>query len=142
MVFVAVAAINFAAVRAMMANPGPVSEALAIGAMPMASVLVMAFLAGRRRPGRHQFLLGFVAFGTMALTIYIVLAVCFHDSTVDPYVRPFIAPVVQIIGRERLVIYIPIAYSIAVAVLVLPQLAFALLGGFLWQRYRILIVRR
>jgi hypothetical protein len=142
MVFVAVAAINFAAVRAVLVNPGPISEALVIGALPMASVLAVGLLFGRGRPDRRPFLLGFTSFGAAALTAYVIQAVFFADATVMPYLRLFIEPLVQTIGREQLLIYIPVAYSVAVVAATLPQVAIALLGGLLSRWYKVTIVRR
>jgi hypothetical protein len=142
MIFVAVAAINFAAVRAVLANPGPTSELLALGAMPMASVLLMGILAGIRRPDRHPFLLGFTSFGVIGLSLYVLMAVNFADATIGPYLEQFLEPIVQIIGRDQSAIFILTVYSIAVVLLGWPQVAFALLGGFVSRRYKITVTRR
>ena len=40
----------------------------------MANVLVVGMLVAQRRPGSRPFLLGFEAFGAMALALYIALA--------------------------------------------------------------------
>ena len=142
MVFVAVTAINFAAVRAVLVNRDPISELLAVGALPMASVLAIGLLAGRKRPEWRPFVLGFTVFGTAALAVYVIQAVFFHDAIVEPYLRLLIGPLVQLIGREQLLIYIPVAYTFAVVLLGWPQVAFALLGGFLSRKYKVTIVRR
>jgi hypothetical protein len=142
MVFVAVAALNFAAVRAVLVHPGPSSELLVVGAMPMASVLAVGLMFGRRRPERHPFLLGFTSFGAVAMAIFVVLAVFFADATVDYYLRLLVGPLVQIIGRDQPLIYIPVAYTFGVLMLGWPQVAFALLGGFLSRKYKVTITRR
>ena len=84
MLFVAVAAINFAGVRAALGSRGPTHGLLAIGALPVASVLAMGLLAGRRRPDRHAFLLGFTTFGAVALALYLFLAIFLAEQTLVP----------------------------------------------------------
>ena len=101
----------------------------------MASVLMMGLLAGRRRPDRHPFLLGFTTFGGAALAVYVIQAVYFGDSTVGPYVGRFLEPLARIVGYKS-VAWIPIAYPIAVMLLTWPQITFAMLGGWLSKRYR------
>jgi hypothetical protein len=73
----------------------------------------------------------------MALALFVVLATRFGNEVVFPYASLFIEPVWKIIGRT--VVYIPIAYSVGVVALGLPQVAFALIGGFLSRNYRITI---
>ena len=51
-------------------------------------------------------------------------------------------PLAIIVVSDRSVIFIPIAYSVAVVVLGLPQVAFALIGGVLSRKYRITITKR
>jgi hypothetical protein len=142
MVFVVLAALNFTALRAALDAPSPTSELLALGAMPMATVLTMGLLIGHRRHVSRPFLLGFESFGIMALAVYVVLASCFAKEVVGRYASLFIEPVANIIGRNQPVIFIPIAYSVGVVVLGFPQVAFALIGGFLSRRYRITITKR
>ena len=61
MVFIAVVAINFAAIRAMLGFP---EVGLAVlGGLPMANILVVGNLMGRQRPGSRAFLIGFQASG-------------------------------------------------------------------------------
>jgi hypothetical protein len=139
MVFVALAALNFTVVRA--ALDGIISELLAVGAMPMATVLAIGLLIGYRRPGSRPFLLGFESFGALALAFYIALASCFDDEAVNPYLGLLLDPIAKAIGT-RPVVWIPIACSVGVVMLGLPQLAFALTGGFLSRKYRITIDRR
>ena len=52
---------------------------LILGALPMANVLAVGILIGQRRPGSRPFLLGFEAFGAMALALYVALASFFGD---------------------------------------------------------------
>ena len=142
MVFVGLAALNFAVLRAVSDDRGPASELLALGALPMENVLAVGLLIGYRRRGSRPFLLGFEAFGAMALVLYIGLASCFRDETVIPYLDLFLIPIERFIGRDRPIIFIPLAISVCVVILGLPQGAFALIGGFLSRKYRITITKR
>jgi hypothetical protein len=142
MVFVALAALNFSVLRASLDVPSAAIELLALGAMPMATVLTIGLLIGLRRPGCRPFILGFESFGALALAVYIVLVIWFGEKTVGPYASLFIEPIANIIGRDPEVIFLPIAYSVGVVVLGLPQVAFALIGGSLSRTYRITITKR
>jgi hypothetical protein len=142
MVFVAVSAINFAAVRLELHHHTEFGEMLVLGAMPMASVLAVGLLFGLGRPDRRPCLFGFTLFGAMALAFSIILIVFFGEATLVPYLSLFLAPLEQIVGPDRPVVWIPVVYSIAVGVLTLPQVAFALLGGFLSQRFTVTITPR
>ena len=142
MVFVAVAAINFAAVRLELDHHTEFGEMLVLGALPMASVLAVGLLFGLRRPDRRPCLFGFTLFGAMALVFSVILNVFFREATLVPYVSLFLEPLWSIIGLDRSVVWIPAAYSIAVGVFTLPQVAFALLGGFLFRKFKITITRR
>ncbi len=74
-VAVAIAALNFAAIRAIFdpgINPNEVRAILLLlGALPMANVLVVGMLIGQQRPGSRRFLMEFVGFGATALTFFI-----------------------------------------------------------------------
>jgi hypothetical protein len=141
MVLVAFAALNFTVLRAAFDSPrSPTIELLAMGAMPMATGLAIGLIIGYRHHGSRSFLLGFESFGAMALALFVVLAARFGNEVVFPYASLFIEPVWNIIGRT--VVFIPIAYSVGVVALGLPQVAFALIGGFLSRKYRITITKR
>ena len=74
MVAVAIAALDFAAIGAILGSgTGDFGIFLLLGALPMANVLAVGILIGQRRPGSRPFLLGFEAFGAMALALYIAL---------------------------------------------------------------------
>lgn len=133
MVFVALAALDFTAIRAVFDYRGPTSYLLGIGAMPMANVLVVGLLAGRRRRGGGTFLIGFEAFGMMALGAYVVSAILFAKELVIPYLRLVSTPFLLYLDnleRTSLPPYLAIYYLILAVLLGLPLLAFALIGGF------------
>ena len=143
MVFIALAALNFTVLRAAFDDPSPASELLALGTMPMATVLTIGLIIGPQwRPGCRPFILGFESFGALALAVYIVLAIWFGEETVGPFASLFIEPFANIIGRDSEMIFVPIACSIGVVVLGLPQVAFALIGGVLSRKYQITITKR
>jgi hypothetical protein len=135
MVLVVLAALNFAVIRAALDIPSTFIALSAWGAMPMATVLAIGFIIGCRSHGSRPFLRGFEAFGVLALALFVVLALFFGPNVVGPYVTRFISPLVGIIGWDRPFILISIEYLVAVVALGLPQVAFALIGGFLSRRY-------
>jgi hypothetical protein len=142
MVFVVFAALNFSVLRAALDFRSPIIELLAVGAMPTATVLTIGTLIGYRRHGFRPFILGFESFGASALAVYIVPTIWFGEETVGPYASLFIEPFANTIGRKPEVILVPIANSIGVVALGLPQVAVALIGGFLSRKYRITITKR
>jgi hypothetical protein len=129
MVAVAIAALDFGAIRAVLSYPEV--GLVGLGALPMANVLVIGNLFGQHRPGSRPFLLGFEAFGVMALILFFGLAICFPREVVMPYLEPFLSRIATITGQGRPFVLIPIECFVAVVLLGWPQLAFALLGGFL-----------
>jgi hypothetical protein len=144
MVIVAIAALNLTAIRAIQDSETLAGEFLVVGALPMANILAVGILIGRRRRGSRPFFLGFEAFGVISLALYVVSAIFFRDRVFDPYLHLFLFldPIMEIIGRRPAVVSVPIRISVSVVILVVPQLAFALLGGFLSRTYRITITRR
>ena len=103
---VALAAINFGAIRVMsdlqrtiysaktnaefqdLVRIHKVMDILKFGTIPMANVLVIGLLIGCGGSGRmnRRFLWGFEAFGAMALALFIATAFLCADSLLMPYV--------------------------------------------------------
>lgn len=142
MVAVAIAALDFGAIRAML-GVGDLENLLVLGALPMANVLAVGLLIAQQRPKSRPFLLGFEAFGAMALALYVFLATIFplHDSPIMSCLESLIDRLGGFFGQTPFV-EITIEYPVAVAMLGGPQLAFALLGGFLSRRFKITITPR
>ena len=138
MVFVAIVALNFGAIRASFGFEPYVAESLLLGALPMANVLAVGILIGQRRPGSRPFLLGFEAFGAMALTLYVALA-SFFPGAVTLCLELIEEILEKTIGRHPPFVFIPIVCFVAVVMLGLPQVVFALIGGSLSRRFRITI---
>jgi hypothetical protein len=114
---------------------------LILGALPMANVLTVGILIGQQRPGIRPFLLGFEAFGAMALALYVAVASYFFNEVVNPYLVLFLDPIANIIGQDQM-LKIPTLCAYAVILLGWPQLAFALIGGLLSRRFNGTITRR
>jgi hypothetical protein len=137
MVAVAIAATNFAAIRAFLESVSVLGEVLLFGALPMANVLVVGFLIGLRHPGRRPFVQGFELLGAIALAFYIAPS-CFpasHHDIIHNYVSLIIDPVVAIMSRQPNVISRPTIWFVVVVMLGLPQVIFALIGGLLSQKF-------
>jgi hypothetical protein len=141
MVLVALAALDFWVIRVVAERSRPVFELLAMGVLPMANVLAVGLLIGKKLRGARPFLLGFAAFGVMASALYVALAVFSHQA-VHTYQELLLQPIRETIGLDRTVLLIATIYPAAVGMVALPQLAFALMGGFLFQKYRITITKR
>src|SRR5207244_1304988 len=97
--FVAVAALEFGAIRALhdFENrlillthsyhlPGMIF-AWVHGALPMANVLVVALVIGHRRRGNRRFLWGFEVFGATALALYVAAASLYTEELVQPFIN-------------------------------------------------------
>jgi hypothetical protein len=142
MVSVAIAALNFRAYRACYydfwtndaANANKL-DVLFTGAVPMANILVVGILIGLRRRGSRSFLLGFEAFGAAAWVLYITLVTFYCHELVRPYLFRFQNHVFDTVGRSKS--HVPIFIFTGAVILGWPQLAFALLGGFLSRKFRI-----
>ena len=141
MAIIALAAINFAVLRAVWDHYGEKTELLVAGVLPMANVLTIGILAGYGRRDRRSFLVGFLLFGGLAAIVYVFLVLRFADEVVLPYLELFLNPVWNVL-KEPNQIFVLITWLIAIVVLVAPQVAFALLGGYLSRRYKVTIVRR
>lgn len=133
MAFVAIAALNFAAIRAVWEHKP--YDLLAIGALPTANVLVVGLLIAYRRRGSRPFLLGFEAFGAIALAVYIAGMSLFPEEFATPFFNLVVKPYVTAFGPTLTTGYIVVIYCLAAVIWGLPQLAFALLGGFLFRRF-------
>lgn len=143
MVLVAIAALDFAMIRECVDYENYIGELLAFGGLPMANILVVDLLAGWSRRRSRPYSLGFKAFGATALTLYVVDLLLFRGEVVDLYVGWVLAPFrwVPWLNIDGATLNdIIVRCIIVVVMLTLPQLAFALLGGFLSNRYK--IVRR
>jgi hypothetical protein len=122
-------------------HASPTAELLSVGVPPMASLLSLGLLAlfgGPGRRGSRPALIGFEVFGWAAVLSFAVSALRAPRSFFG-LVDPVLEPVRQSLGRDS-PLFIPAVLSVAMTLLTLPQLAFALLGGWLLSGYRIRLV--
>jgi hypothetical protein len=142
MAFIAIAAFDLGAIREMFGSR--TAFALLLGVLPMANILAVAILVGQQRPGSRQFLLGFEAFGAMAMVSYAALVTYVPGSyeRIDDYLGLWVDFVAKIIGGGRPLLFVPIGFCGMVIMLGWPQVAFALVGGLLSSKFRATITRR
>jgi hypothetical protein len=112
--------------------------ALALGAIPMANVLAVGLLIGLWRRGDRPFLWGFETFGAMALAFYIAGVSLLTEELVRPLFDLTVKHLFTTLwnGPYRNNVGHLIGYSVTIAILALPQAAFALVGGFLFRYFR------
>ena len=142
MVAVAIVAFDFAVGRAMVDSGGNARAFLMLGALPMANILAVGNLIGRRRRGSRPFLLGFETFGTMALALYVASIILFDGELWVFHLTPVVKPIAEAVGAFPPFVSIPVLCSATMGMLLLPQLGLALVGGFLSRKYRVTITRR
>jgi hypothetical protein len=130
MIVVAIAALDFGAMRAMADHWGRTSGFLGLGGLPMANALAFGLFIGHRRRESHRFLFGFLAFGTAALALYAAM-ILFSREMVWVYFKPAIGMLGATIGPGRGGPRSLVAYSFLSLWASLPQLAVALVGGYL-----------
>jgi hypothetical protein len=134
MTAVAIAALDFGATRAMFGSP--TGTLLLLGALPMANVLALGILIGQRRPRSCPFLLGFEAFGAVALAAYIAAAAMLTKVLIFRYLHLATGLYIRTFVKNETTFHDIILCSIGVVMFGLPQLAFALVGGLLSHNSR------
>jgi hypothetical protein len=133
MAIVAIVAVDCAAIRLR------VDENILVGGLPMQSALVIGLLLvfrwRRRGDNRLPFLVGFEIGGWIASVI--LLAVCvFAPISLDQHLRHILAPFLRVTGSEPFSLaYMACTLIIATSYLTAPQLAAALLVGWISKRW-------
>ena len=140
MVGVVLAALNLVVMRLTWDSFSLPIAAIGAGAVPMATILGATFVIGYRRRASRPFLCGFEIFGALAIMVYVLLACFCGEATIDPYADLIAGPVADIVDDPDFAN--PIGYLVAAAALVLPQVVFALIGGWLSSWYKVTITRR
>jgi hypothetical protein len=139
MVAVAIAAVDFGAIRVVLApDMFRVFKFWVFGALPMANVLVVGLLVARYRPESRSFLLGFEGLGAIAMAVYIFVPREFSDfaGTIMLYLDLGSSALVPYLGTEPSLVVVALYWLLVLAMLVGPQLVFALIGGFLSRRFK------
>ncbi len=142
MVGIAIAAVDFAVIRAMLRHLE--IGFYVLGALPMANVLVVGALVAQQRPGNRLFLLGFEASGAMVLALFLALMILdqYQNGPIFYYLLLLYVPLNKAVGPDRPYVRIPLECSGVAGMLTAPQVALALIGGFLSRRFKITITRR
>jgi hypothetical protein len=108
-------------------------------------------LVAQQRPKSRPFLLGFETFGAAALALNVALTLLLTDpwgasttygNLIFWYLNLVGAPIETAIGPDRPVLLNLVLMLVIVFMLGWPQLAFALIGGFLSRRYKVTVTRR
>ncbi len=110
----------------------------------MANGLIVGMLIARQRLRSRPFLLGFEVFGALALALYFV-AVTFSGSRNGPligYLSQVLRPLRRAAQPYGPFVGDAIELFVGFAMLVGPQLVFALIGGFLGRAFKVTITRR
>jgi hypothetical protein len=140
MAAVAFAACNFAAIRPTFdPQQNPVDRTsrllLIFGALPVANILVVGLVVGYRRPASQPFLFGFEALGWMVLTVFVSSAISDPRWIMEYYLAPILRPLEEATRGMHPFVIFPAACCVLMAVLALPQIAFATVGGLLSRTY-------
>jgi hypothetical protein len=146
MAIIVIAAINLAAIRALDGTNTIIGALIVVGSMPMASILMLGIpnlvrgLTGRGKI--RPFLAGFEGVGWTVLLVYTVSAILFAEWVAGE-VDLFVQFPMNLIGRDAANESDPawqlVGLFVVVLLLLLPQLFFALVGGWLNQRFKITI---
>ncbi len=146
MVAVAIAAVDFGAIRVLLAPyMWRVGKFWVFGALPMANVLVVGLLVARYRPKSRSFLVGFEGtLVTIALAVYIFLPREFPDfaGTIMLYLDLGSSAFEPYLGTKPSLVVDALYWLLVVVMLGAPQLAIALIGGFLSRRFKSTVIRR
>jgi hypothetical protein len=139
MVAVAIAALDFGAIRALDYPQG--GRVLMLGALPMANVLMASLLACYVCAEDRAFYVGFAFVGTTALASSIALATSSPGpkGAIGSYVGVLFSflPQMETVSNDELLVLVPIILCGFLLMLGGPQLAIALIGGLLFRRYKI-----
>jgi hypothetical protein len=137
MAIVAIAALDFGAIRAATDEPLGSHLMLCVVVLPMVNFMAVGLLIGHRYPGTRRFLLGFEAFGVVSLAFLVAQNLSGKDW-VWSYLTLASEPFRTILGPSGGGKWSTSRLLLARAFLsfwaTLPQLTFALMGGFLCQK--------
>jgi hypothetical protein len=137
MAIVAVAALDFRAIRGASNDPSGSHLMLCVVVLPMVNFMAMGLLIGHRHPGSRRFLLGFEAFGVASLAFLVAQGLLGKDwiwSYLTLASEPFRAIIAPTGGGKWSTSRLLLARAFLSFWATLPQLAFALTGGFLCQK--------
>jgi hypothetical protein len=142
MVGIVVMALDLAVMRAVLDLGSRYVFMLCVAALPMANILAVVLGLALVRPRRRPFLRGFLAFGAIASTLFLVIATS-AEPLLGFYLAPPIALYDVVIGappgiREGLSYRFLAGFCLLSLWATWPQVAFAFLGGLLSRKPRTL----
>ena len=108
---------------------------LLLGSLPMGNVLAVGVLVAGRQLGSRPFFLGFEVVGALALAVYVAVTIR-YPAWLWPYLQPVLRPLVEPMGSQLTPARLLLFCCVTAAMLGLPQLAIALVGGILFRRFR------
>jgi ABC-type Na+ efflux pump permease subunit len=122
-----------------------VTQHWVVGGLPMLNTLGIVLVIGLRRRGSHRFVWGFVLFGAIALALY-VAAVGLYFDEIEQAGHDLFRPIVAALANGQTVLSagrFQMLICIVAVAFFLPQLAVALVSGFLFRfRLRVFVERR
>jgi hypothetical protein len=148
MAFVAVVALTLAGVRGWLyyrvghgvgSNGRPFTwinntyDLMGYGGLPMAVFLAAGLVAGILSVRWRSFMLGFAAFGAAALVAFEACAALYTEGVIQPRILWVLRGLPRSVSSLSPAVRISILYAVSASLVVLPQLAVALLGGALSQ---------
>jgi hypothetical protein len=142
MVAVAIAALDVKVMRDVVGSRSSRNIGLVLGSLPMVNALAVGVLFDQRRRACRWSLLGFEVFGAISVALYIALWSNFDYEIERTYLKPLIDLLQRTIGQDHPNIFIPILYVGVMLMVGLPQLALALVGGFLTRTFNRTLFRR
>ena len=137
MAIVAIAALDFGAIRRASDDPSGSHLMLCVVGLPMVNFMAVGLLIGHRYPGSRQFLLGFEVFGVASLAFLLAQGLSGKDwiwsylTLASERLRAIIGPTG---GGKWSASRLLLARALLSFWATLPQLTFALTGGFLSQK--------
>lgn len=134
MATIALIALGFSGLRILSSARSPFNDLAIVGVVPMAIILsdgVLGLMGWRDRP----FLLGFVAFGAAALTLYVVLATRL-TSELHFEMGRLLRPIEMYTRGNGPKLAVATVYFIAGVIATTPQLVIACLGGSVYRGFR------
>lgn len=108
-------------------------DLLGYGGLPMADLLAGGLLAGLAHPRFRPFWLGFELFGTMAMVVFAVSATLYTEGMIQPRILSVLRSLPRRIYGLSPAVRTSALYAVSATLVVLPQLAVALIGGFVFH---------
>ena len=135
MVFVAIVGVNCWAIRRLLDNGSPTAFEVGLRGLPMANILIIVPFLSYTYRGRRRFLWEFEVFGAAAVCVNVALTILYAPgpSIWISFLRLVADPLIRAWGTPGNMTYPQWLIGTIILSLwgTLPQLAFALIGGFL-----------